>query len=199
MSRPAKRKLGLKDARVQRLKDSRAADSAKKTKAAFDAVQTLVQNGQEVTFTAVARAAQVSTWFLYHKPDVRKAVETAIAQQEQMGVESAAVPAVKRVSASSLQAELAVARDQIKKLRAERDRYRRKARESLGATLDNAAAGQWSEQLVNAHQQIAALQTELAATLDRAAAAELRRDELMDELTAARSSLKKMIRTVPRQ
>lgn len=198
MTRPTKRAPVSKDARIQRLKQVRAADSAKKTKSAYDSIQALVQNGQEVTFTAVARAAQVSTWFLYQKPDFRNAVETAIAQQGHLGVDAAA-PAVKRVSTSSLQAELAVARDQIKKLRVERDRYRQTARESLGAALDDAAAGQWSERLVKAHQQVAELKVELVAALDRAAAAEQHRDELMDELTAARASLKKIIRTVPRQ
>ncbi|MDQ1305262.1 MAG: hypothetical protein QG671_1093 [Actinomycetota bacterium] len=97
MTRPTKRAPVSKDARAQRLNQVRAADSAKKTKSAHDSIQALVQNGQEVTFTAVARAAQVSTWFLYQKPDFRNAVETAIAQQGHLGVDAAA-PAVKRVS-----------------------------------------------------------------------------------------------------
>ena len=183
--------------RIQRLAAARAADSLAKTQRALGAVQRLVDIGQRVTFTSVARHADVSTWFLYNKDEVRRAVGQAIGQQQRIGVTVAARPSTTRVKPAALQAELEMARDEIRTLRQERDRYRRRAQERLGDEVDDMSHGQLGQQLGAYQQRVAELQTELRSALDRAAAAEQRRDELEDQLTAARANLKKMIRSVP--
>lgn len=185
------------DARVQRLTAARSAESVAKTQGALDSVARLLEAGQRVTFTAVARHADVSTWFLYNKPAARAAVEAAMAKQAEGGAGAATEPSATRVRPAGLQVELEMARDEIRTLRQERDRYRRKAMERLGDEVDEVSTGQANDHLLAYQQRVSELEVELRAAQDRAIAAEQLANDLRDDLTAARANLKKMIRKAP--
>lgn len=183
--------------RIRRLAAARAAVSTIKTEQALASVRRLAETGQPVTFTAIARHAQVSAWFLYNNPQVRAAIETAIAEQTLHGPAVARHPPRSRVTPAALHAELAAARAEIRQLRMERDRYRARVQAALGNEIDELATGQLRRQAGADQQQIADLEAAIQAAADRANAAEQHRDELQDELTAARASLKKMIQQAP--
>ena len=72
-----------RNARIERLRASRAKDSEAKTRRALDAVDGLLRSGRRITVTQVARDASVSTWFVYNQPQVHQAVQHGIAAQRE--------------------------------------------------------------------------------------------------------------------
>lgn len=66
--------------RVAVLATAAKAKSEAKTKAAEQAIRSLVKRGQPITFQAVQREAQVSHAFLYNNPDLRSRIERLRAQ-----------------------------------------------------------------------------------------------------------------------
>jgi hypothetical protein len=182
--------------RAQAMLAARAKDSQDKRQRALAAVQALEAAGTPVTATTVAAAAGVSTWLAY-ADGVREHVEAARRRQAERGhVPGPAAPQVRGepVTQASLHTDLAVARDKIRQLRAERDKLRGRLRLQLGAEIE----GPDRAELI---ARVAALETasrQIAAERDARAAeachAQRRIRELEDELTAARESLRRVIR-----
>ena len=71
---------GTRARRVAVLAAAAKAKSEAKTKAAEQAIRTLVKRGQPITFQAVQREAGVSHAFLYSHPDLRDRIERLRAQ-----------------------------------------------------------------------------------------------------------------------
>lgn len=138
MNRPTSSETNGRDARVERLRASRAKDSEVKTARALDAVQDLLRRGPRITVACVARDAAVSTWFVYNQPEVHQAVQDGIAAQRAQGYRRCAVSETQQASVAGLRTDLALAREEIKDLKTERDRLRNRVRLSLGAELDEA-------------------------------------------------------------
>lgn len=113
---------------------ARAHDSQDKRHRALDAIRALEAAGTPVTATAVAAAAGVSTWLAY-ADGVREHVQAARRRQAQQ--DQAPVPAApagsEPVSQTSLRTDLAIARQEIRQLRAERDKLRSRASVSISA------------------------------------------------------------------
>ena len=174
------------------LGESRRLDSARKRQRVRQAIDEMLRSGDPVTFAAVARAARVSTWLVY-ADGVREHVEQAMKRQ-------AAQPAASQrsgltPSAASLRTDLELARTQIRDLRAERDKLRNHIRLQLGHQLDQIHSKTLidridelttcNQRLADQHHQIAAGNQQLRQRIT----------ELEDDLTAARTSLRRMIRT----
>jgi chromosome segregation ATPase len=182
--------------RAQAMLAARAKDSQDKRQRALTAVQALEAAGTPVTATTVAAAAGVSTWLAY-ADGVREHVEAARRRQAEPGhVPGPAAPQVRGepVTQASLRTDLAVARDKIRQLRAERDKLRGRLRLQLGAEIegpDRAELIARAAALETASRQIAAERDARAA---EAGHAQRRIRELEDELTAARESLRRVIR-----
>jgi len=137
--------------------------------------------------------AEVSTWLVY-APGMRQAVEAARARQSS----NPHLPARQRHGPDPNPAtttDLALARAEIARLRAERDEQRRQLSLALGARMDDLAKAD----LVARLDELARHNTDLAAALARqqseGAALKGRVVELEDDLAAARTSLRRMIRT----
>jgi hypothetical protein len=112
---------------------ARAADSRDKRRRALDAVQNLEAAGEPVTFPAVARSARVSTWLVY-APGVREHVEAARRRQTVPGIDtSSTTPLATRT-------DLALAREEIMRLRADRDKLQQRLRLQLGAEIEGEPA-----------------------------------------------------------
>jgi hypothetical protein len=71
---------GTRDHRVAVLVSAARAKSAAKTKAADQAIRTLIKRGDAITFQAVQREAGVSHAFLYNHPELRGRIERLRAQ-----------------------------------------------------------------------------------------------------------------------
>ncbi|GAB7188993.1 hypothetical protein ATKI12_8824 [Kitasatospora sp. Ki12] len=185
-----------REARVQRLRQARAADSKAKTRRSLDAVAGILAAGERVTVASVARKAAVSTWFVYNRPEVHQAVQAAAQEQARHGLTAAAVIPVQRVSQASLLTDLALAREEIKDLKTERDRLRERVRLALGAEIDDVQRGELLRRIRELESHNALLAAELAEQTERAGRFERRTVELEDEVTAVRRVLARSIRVV---
>jgi hypothetical protein len=186
--------------RAQAMLAARARASQDKRQRALDAVQALEAAGTPVTPAAVAATAQVSTWLTY-AGGVREHVEAA--QRRQAGHQPGPVPAAAPrrgapATQSSLRTDLAIARDEIRRLRAEHDKLRSRLRLQLGAEIE----GPDRAALIARVADIEAAARQLAAERDARAAeashAQRQIRELQDDLTAARESLRRAIRQANR-
>jgi len=187
-------------ARARAMLAARAKDSHDKRRRALAAIQALEAAGTPVTATAVATAAEVSTWLVY-ADGVREHLHDA--RRRQAGREpsplTTALPGrAEPASQASLRADLAVARDEIRRLRAERDKLRARLRLHLGAEIegpDRAGLIARVASLETATRQLAAERDARATEISHA---QRRIGELEDELTAARESLRRAIRQANR-
>ena len=180
--------------RTNALTAARRKDSATKATRSLAAVERIHHSGRRVTFSGVAREARVSGWFVYNQPDVRAAVERAIADQAAVGVNAAPVSTMDRVSNSSLAAELAHARAEIRDLIDQRDRYRERARLALGPELEGISQQQLTDRITHLEAVNLNLAREANAERVRANQATDLAQRLTAELDGARLSLRRMIR-----
>ncbi|WP_405707580.1 DUF6262 family protein [Streptomyces xanthophaeus] len=199
MKRTAPAETNGRDVRVERLRASRTQDSEAKTARALDAVRGLLRAGRRITIAQVARDASVSTWFVYNQPQVRDAVQTGMATQREQGLQRPPTPGRQQVSPAGLQTELALARDEIRDLKKERDQLRQRVRLSLGAEIEEADRHRLVERVQQLERDNASLNAGLASTRDQLAAMEGRLRETEDDLTAARAGLRRAMRSVPPQ
>jgi cell division protein FtsB len=175
--------------RAEAMIDARRRDSAAKRDRVLATVERMLADGTPITVAAVARTAGVSTWLTY-TPGVRDAV--AEARSRQLRTPDGAQghdPA-----AAGLRTDLALARAEITRLRGERDQQHQQLRLALGARLDNLAKAD----LLTRLDELTTTNTGLAATADQLRtdnhALHKRVAELEDDLAAARTSLRRMIR-----
>ncbi|MFJ5686604.1 DUF6262 family protein [Streptomyces sp. NPDC093099] len=186
-----------RNARVERLRVSRTKDSEDKTRRALDAVDGLLRSGRRITVTQVAREASVSTWFVYNQPQVHQAVQNGITAQQARGRQNSLAPEASQVSPAGLRTDLALAREEIKDLKKERDRLRNRVRLSLGAELEGVNQHGLIERVQQIEQRNTALERALSEARDQIAALEGQLREAEDDLTAARAGLRRAMRAVP--
>ncbi|MFE4798428.1 DUF6262 family protein [Streptomyces sp. NPDC056708] len=186
-----------RNARVERLRLSRAKDSEDKTRRALDAVDGLLRSGRRITVAQVAREASVSTWFVYNQPQVHQAVKDGITAQQARGRQNSLIPEASQVSQAGLRTDLALARDEIKDLKEERDRLRNRVRLSLGAELEGVNRNELIGRVQQIEQRNTALEQALSEAGDQITALEGQLREAEDDLTAARASLRRAMRSVP--
>jgi hypothetical protein len=182
--------------RTQAMLAARAKASQDKRQRALTTIQALEAAGTPVTATAVATAAGVSTWLVY-ADGIREQLEAARRRQadREPGASTTAPPGRSDpVTQASLRTDLAIARDEIRRLRAERDKLRARLRLQLGAEIE----GPDRAELIARVATLEASCRQLAAERDARAAetshAQRRLGELEDDLTAARESLRRVIR-----
>jgi len=122
--------------RADALRAARAADSAAKRNRVRQAIDTLEAAGTTVTAAAVARTARVSTWLVY-TDGLREHLEAARRRQAApAAVPARAVPGRTPPTPASLRTDLALAREEIRRMRAEHSKLRDRLRLQLGAELD---------------------------------------------------------------
>ncbi len=170
---------------------ARRADSLRKRQAVLDALQSMLSEGERITFKGVARKANVSTWLVYAE-GVREHIESTIQKQQHD-------PAIARsdgrqASSASLKSDLAMAREEINSLRDERDRLREAVRGQLGQQLDQVSNRHLIDRITELTEECRRL--EQAEGNARAETHTLRAQvtALETDLLAARTSLRRMIR-----
>jgi len=185
-------------ARTAGLRAARARDSNDKRRRALQAVEALEEAGTPLTFAAVAKTAAVSTWLVY-TDGIREHVEAARRRQADHDLAPPpTVAAQPRATPASLRTDLAIARDEIRRLRAEQDNLRKRLRLHLGAEIE----GPDRAELINRVADLETVNRRLVAERDsRATEADTvgrQAQELEDELNAARESLRQVIRNTNR-
>lgn len=181
-------------ARAAALKAARAKDSELKRRRALAALEALKASGAPITFTAVAKAAGVSTWLVY-ADGIREHIDAARHRQAHHGAAPAPTPSAQRTTTSdSLRTDLAIAQEQIKTLRAERDKLQHRLRLQLGAELEAPDRAHLTARVADLETINRQLVAERDARAIEAQTAKGRVTELEDELSAARESLRRVIK-----
>jgi hypothetical protein len=186
--------------RTRAMLTARANTSHDKRQRAIAAVQALEAAGTPVTATAVATAAAVSTWLVY-ADGVREHMQAARRRQaDREPAPRTAVPPGRGEPASqaSLRTDLAVTRDENRRLRAERDKLRARLRLQLGAEIEAPDRAELIARVTSLEAASRQLAAERDARAAEASHAHHRIRELEDELTAARESLRRAIRQANR-
>ncbi|MDP9999036.1 DUF6262 family protein [Pseudarthrobacter sulfonivorans] len=166
---------------AQVLLESRQKESRKKRAAVTRELDAMLEDGDPITFVKVARRANVSTWVVY-SPGTREQVQRAITKQRHPDAATSQPAGIE-----SLRADLALARQEITVLRCEREDLREKLRQALGRQLNNLSTAPLVDRLNR-------LAGELAETRASNTELNLQVTALQDDLTAARTSLRRMIR-----
>ena len=182
--------------RTTALRAARAKDSQDKRRRALAAVHALETAGTPVTAAAVAAAAGVSIWLVY-ADGIREHREAArLRQAGRAGTPATATPASSQapVTPASLRTDLAIARQEIRQLRAERDKLLRRLRMQLGAEIDGADRAELITRVAALETAARQLITERDARAAEASLAQRHARELQDDLTAARDSLRQVIK-----
>ncbi|MEU8482310.1 DUF6262 family protein [Streptomyces sp. NPDC048641] len=173
------------------LAESRRRDSRTKRQRVLSVVEQLLAQGDPVTFAAVARTAGVSNW-LVCADGVREHIDKARAQQ-------ASRPARDRqsggtASTASLRTDLELFRTEIRALREERDKLKAVLQRSLGQQLDQAVTKDLVARIDELTSHNHELTTQLQQVQQDNTQLQLRLEEAEDDLAAARTSLRRMIR-----
>ncbi len=184
--------------RARAMLAARAKASQDKRNRALAAVQALEAAGTPVTATAVATAAGVSTWLAY-ADGIREHVQAARHRQAGREPGPAAPPdRGEPVTQASLRTDLAIARDEIRRLRTEHDKLRARLRLQLGAEIEGPDRAELIARVATLEAATRQLAAERDARATEASHAQQRISELEDDLTAARESLRRAIRQANR-
>jgi hypothetical protein len=180
--------------RAGALRAARAADSAAKRSRVHEAIGTLEAAGTTVTAAAVARAAGVSTWLVY-ADGLREHLDAARHRQARpSAIQARPAAGDAPPTPASLRTDLALAREEIRRLRTEHGKLRDRLRLRLGAEID----GPDPAALITRVADLETLARKLTAERDARAAeahqAQRRIRDLEDDLTAARETLRKAIK-----
>jgi hypothetical protein len=179
--------------RADALRAARAADSAAKRNRVRQAIDTHEAAGTTVTAAAVARTARVSTWLVY-TDGLREHLEAARRRQAAPAVPARAVPGRTPPTPASLRTDLALAREEIRRLRAEHSKLRDRLRLQLGAELDGPDTSALIARVADLETLTRTLTAERDARAAEAHQAQRRIRDLEDDLTAARETLRKVIK-----
>ena len=174
------------------LREARRRDSDRKRDRVFRTVELMKREGTPITFAAIARQAKVSQWLVYAE-GVREYIETA--RLNQAADPAQAKRAGHRASEASLRTDFELAKQDNRRLRGEVDRLKKALQERLGTQLEAVSAEPLRrriDQLVDSGNRYRSENTRLAIELKDTRA---RLSATEDELAAARTSLRRMIRT----
>lgn len=170
------------------LKAARAAQSAQKQDAVLNALQEMLRNGDPISIARVARCAGVGRDLIYKHAALRERVEASMAAQQVS--EAKAQPTPKGTSAASagLKSDLALAQQELRRLRAENQQLRTDRRLDLGAALEARDQENLASLLAERAREVERLTVEVnrLQRQNRALAAE--RDEIADDLAAERQA-----------
>ena len=188
--------------RTAALKAARAKDSNDKRRRVLQTVKAMESAGQPITASAVAATAGVSTWLVY-ADGIREHLDAARARQRQavdVAPPLAAGPrtAQQPVTAAGLRTDLAVARHEIHRLRTDLDKLRGRLRLQLGAEIEQPDRAELIARVAALEAANRQFLAERDASAAQADTAQRRAEQLEDELTAARESLRRVIRDTNR-
>lgn len=182
--------------RTAGLRAARTKDSHDKRRRVLQVINTLEANGTPITAAAVASAAAVSTW-LVHADGITQHMQAARRRQAAGTEPPAPMPSaggIAPVTPAGIRTDLAIAREEIRRLRVERDQLRGRLRLQLGAEIDGPDRAQLITRVADLETTGRKLTAERDARAAEAGTANKRVRELEDDLDAARNSLRAFIK-----
>ncbi len=186
--------------RTAALKAARAKDSNDKRRRVLQTMKAMETAGQPITAAAVAAAAGVSTWLVY-ADGIREHLDAARHRQATDGDPPAAAvtqTSGQPVTSAGLRTDLAAARQEIHRLRTDLDKLRRRLRLQLGAEIEQPDRAELIARVTALEAANRQYLAERDARASEADTAQRRAEQLEDDLTAARESLRRVIRDTNR-
>ncbi len=186
--------------RTAALKAARAKDSNDKRRRVLQTLKTMETDGQPITAAAVAAAAGVSTWLVY-ADGIREHLDAARQRQSTNDPPAAADTRTGHqpsVTSAGLRTDLAVARHEIHRLRTDLDKLRGRLRLQLGAEIEQPDRAELIARVAALEASNRQYLAERDARATEADTAQRRIAQLEDDLTAARESLRRVIRDTNR-
>jgi predicted RNase H-like nuclease (RuvC/YqgF family) len=181
------------------LRRARQQDSRTKRQRAADTIAAMEQNGENVTFPAVARRAGVSVSLLYADTDLATRIATARDRQRQAGHERAwRLPARSLVTEQSLRADLANTKERARRLAAEVTVLKERLERHLGAAAELARGQSLSPLLDQLEQRSADLEADNHRQRQRITQLEADTRELTETLQAARAMNRELMNELNR-
>jgi chromosome segregation ATPase len=181
------------------LKRARRQDSQAKRRKAAEILQAMIDAGEPVTFPAVARRAGVSVSLLYADSELAGRLSKARSRQRDAGTDRAwRLPARSLVSEQSLHADLANAKDHIRRLNQELALLRDRLARQLGAEADTATGRALSPLLEQLEQRAADLEAGNARLRERIAELQDALRESGETLEAARAMNRELMAEINR-
>lgn len=176
---------------AQVLRDARQKDSRTKRARVLSVVDQLVADEEPVTFTGVARAANVSHWLVY-ADGVREHIEAARLRQSRTARGEARGQAK---APAGWKVEQEIVREENRRLRAEVERLKEAVRRSLGQQLDQLGTADLGARVDELTAENRKLQDDLAKALAHIEELTGKLTETEDDLASTRTSLRRMIRS----
>lgn len=178
---------------------ARRRDSRAKRARAAEALGAMLEDGEPVTFAALARRADVSVSLLYSDRDLAARVAEARDRQRQAGSDRAwRLPPRSLVTEQSLRAELANAKEQLRQLAEEASLLRQALARNLGAEADVARGRATASLLDQMETRADELVADNAALRQRASRLEAELREALDNLDAARAANRELMHELNR-
>lgn len=172
------------------LREARRNDSRVKRGRVLAAVDQLLGAGEPVTFTGVARAANVSHWLVY-ADGMREHIQAARRRQTRTADSNA------RANASApagWKVEQQLLHQDNRRLREEVERLKATVRRSLGQQLDQLGAADLGARVDELTAENQRLQDDLGKAQTVVTQVTTQLSEAQDDLAAARSSIRQLIR-----
>lgn len=176
--------------RKKALFEARRRDSETKRAQVRDTVEKMVSAGERITFASIAKRAKVSTWLVY-ADGVRERIEAAMRQQAEAPVETRDIASA---GVASLRTDLVLAREEIRRLRADNDKLRRNAQRLLGQQLDQVRTEELPARIDALVDENRRLTRELHQSFEECGALRSQVAGLEEDVGAARTALRRMIR-----
>lgn len=178
---------------------ARRRDSLAKRARADEALRAMLETGDAVTFTGLARKAGVSVSLLYADKDLAARVAEARDRQRQAGSDRAwRLPPRSLVTEQSQRVELANAREEIRQLHEEQSLLRQRLARTLGAEADIARGRATAPLLDQLEDRAAELDADNARLRRRVSQLETKVREANDSLEAARVANRDLMALVNR-
>jgi hypothetical protein len=170
------------------MRRARRRDGQIKRQQATQVLQAMIETGEPITFPAVARRAGVSVTLLYADKSLAAGIAQARDRQRQAGRDRAwRLPVRALVTEQSLRADLANAKDQVRRLTEEVRLLRARLARDLGADADVARGRSASPLIDQIEQRAAELETDNNSLRLRVEQLQRETRELADSLDAARA------------
>jgi len=143
------------------LRRARRSDSRVKRQRAAEAIHTLEQSGESISFPAVARRASVSVSLLYTDSELAARIAAARDRQQQAGRQRAwHLPVRSLVTDQSVRAELANSKEHLRQLTEELTLLQDRLAHQLGGDADVARGWDVSPMLARLEQRAAELESD---------------------------------------
>lgn len=160
--------------------------SERKRDTVVQTIKDMAAEGSAVSISAVASRAGVGRDFIYKHADLRMRVETAMESQRDKNVPGQRAPKGTDAASHGLRADLAVAQQELKRLREENAQLKADLKIDIGAQIEAGDREAAAKALSEKTKEVDRLTSELHRAELKIKALVRERDELIDDLAAER-------------